>query len=230
MKELVLVNDSHPLQQEVQMCDLSDFQGVLLRTEVIPSLKRLLASIGGGEEIVAVSGFRSHQEQIDLYAKSLAENGKAFTERFVAKPGCSEHETGLAIDLGLKKDVIDYIRPDFPYEGICQKFREMAPYYGWIQRYTKQKQSLTHIAEEPWHFRYVGYPHARIMDKLNWCLEEYIEYLCIRTSEEHPLRYRDDYHSYEIYYDTVKHADSISIGLDGSITVKQMSYEKACGY
>ena len=182
MDGLVLVNGTHPLQQEVRTCDLADFQGVLLRTEVIPSLKRLLETVHGETEIVAVSGYRSHAEQIALYEESLEENGKEFTEQFVAKPGCSEHETGLALDLGLKKDVIDFIRPDFPYEGVCQRFRQMAPYYGWIQRYTKEKQTITHIAEEPWHFRYVGYPHARIMDKLNWCLEEYMDYLCVRTS------------------------------------------------
>ena len=218
MDGLVLVNGTHPLQQEVRTCDLADFQGVLLRTEVIPSLKRLLETVHGETEIVAVSGYRSHAEQIALYEESLEENGKEFTEQFVAKPGCSEHETGLAIDLGLKKDVIDFIRPDFPYEGVCQRFRQMAPYYGWIQRYTKEKQTITHIAEEPWHFRYVGYPHARIMDKLNWCLEEYMDYLCVRTSAEHPLYYRDDYHSYEIFF------------RDGCITVKQKSYETSCGY
>lgn len=218
MDGLVLVNGTHPLQQEVRTCDLADFQGVLLRTEVIPSLKRLLETVHGETEIVAVSGYRSHAEQIALYEESLEENGKEFTEQFVAKPGCSEHETGLAIDLGLKKDVIDFIRPDFPYEGVCQRFRQMAPYYGWIQRYTKEKQTITHIAEEPWHFRYVGYPHARIMDKLNWCLEEYMDYLCVRTSAEHPLYYRDDYHIYEIFF------------RDGCITVKQKSYETSCGY
>lgn len=218
MDGLVLVNGTHPLQQEVRTCDLADFQGVLLRTEVIPSLKRLLETVHGETEIVAVSGYRSHAEQIALYEDSLEENGKEFTEQFVAKPGCSEHETGLAIDLGLKKDVIDFIRPDFPYEGVCQRFRQMAPYYGWIQRYTKEKQTITHIAEEPWHFRYVGYPHARIMDKLNWCLEEYMDYLCVRTSAEHPLYYRDDYHRYEIFF------------RDGCITVKQKSYETSCGY
>lgn len=230
MESLMLVNDSHPLAEEVKECELSDFHGVLLRTDVIPSLNRLLASIHGEVDIVAVSGYRSHAEQIALYENSLVENGKAFTEQFVAKPGCSEHETGLAIDLGLKKDVIDFIRPDFPYDGICQKFREMAPYYGWIQRYTKEKQSLTHIAEEPWHFRYVGYPHARIMDKMGWCLEEYIEYLCVRTSAEHPLYYRDDYHKYEIYCTDEKEECSLSTNGAGYVHVKQFSYEACGGY
>lgn len=220
MEKLVLVNDSHPLQKEVQESDLSDFHGVLLCTEVIPSLQRLISAVHGEEDIVPVSGYRSHQEQIALYQNSLEENGRAFTEQFVAKPGCSEHETGLAIDVGLKKDVIDFIRPDFPYVGICQKFREMAPYYGWIQRYTKQKQNLTHIAEEPWHFRYVGYPHARIMDKMDWCLEEYCDFLFTKTSAEKPLRFRDDYHQFAIWYAK----DS------GCIKVDTISYETSCGY
>lgn len=64
----------------------------------------------------------------------LQENGTEFTAKFVAMPGHSEHQTGLAIDLGLRQPDIDFIRPAFPYEGICQKFRELAPAFGFIER------------------------------------------------------------------------------------------------
>ena len=85
----------------------------------------------------------------------MRESGRKFTETYVAVPGHSEHETGLAIDLGLKQDVIDFIRPEFPYEGICQRFRQLAPKYGFIERYPKGKEEVTGIGQEPWHFRYV---------------------------------------------------------------------------
>ena len=93
----------------------------------------------------------------------MAESGLAFTHKYVAYPGCSEHQTGLAIDLGKAAGHIDFIRPAFPYDGTCGAFRRAAAAYGFIERYQKGKESLTGIAREPWHFRYVGLPHAAIM-------------------------------------------------------------------
>ena len=84
------------------------------------------------------------------------ENGEEFTNQFVARPGHSEHQTGLAIDLGLKQPDIDFLRPYFPYKGICQTFRELSTDYGFIERYPAGKEAITGIAHEPWHFRYVG--------------------------------------------------------------------------
>ena len=124
-----------------------------------------------------VSGWRSLEEQRDIFAASLREDGEEFTRKFVALPGCSEHQTGLAIDLALKKEKVDFICPDFPCEGICQRFRERAAAYGFIERYREEKKHLTGIAGEPWHFRYVGCPHAEIMEKLGMCLEEYREFI-----------------------------------------------------
>ena len=96
-----------------------------------------------------------------------------FRSTYVALPGHSEHESGLAVDLGLKKDVIDFIRPDFPYDGICGVFRELAPDYGFIERYPRGKEAVTGIGHEPWHFRYIGTPHARILTESGLVLEEY---------------------------------------------------------
>ena len=78
------------------------------------------------------------KEQQDIFKQSLKDNGRTFTQQFVALPGKSEHQTGLAIDLGLKKESIDFIRPDFPYIGICQQFREKSVPYGFIERYPRE--------------------------------------------------------------------------------------------
>ena len=72
---------------------------------------------------------------------------------------------------------MDFICPEFPYDGICGHFRALAPDYGFILRYTKEKEAITGISEEPWHFRYVGVPHARIITDRGLCLEEYWEEL-----------------------------------------------------
>ena len=65
-------------------------------------------------------------------------------------PDCSEHQTGLAIDLGLKIEKIDFIRPDFPNTGICGNFRKIAADFGFIALYSKSKEHITGITS--WYF------------------------------------------------------------------------------
>ena len=73
--------------------------------------------------------------------------------------------------------------------------------YGLVQRYKKEKASITEIDNEPWHFRYVGQPHAFIMEKNNFCFEEYIEYLKKFTFGKNHLQITNfDDVKYEIYY------------------------------
>lgn len=116
-------------------------------------------------------------EQQAIWEDTLQRRGEAFTRQYVAVPGCSEHQTGLAIDLGRAAREIDFIRPDFPEEGACGRFRRLAPRYGFIQRYHREKESLTGIACEPWHYRYVGTPHALLMEREGLCLEEYLDWV-----------------------------------------------------
>ena len=150
---------------------------ILLRRRAARLLEELMGSIGGWEGIVPVSGWRSGQEQQELWDSSLRDHGKAFTEQYVAAPGCSEHQTGLAIDLGRKQGNMDFIRPEFPYEGLCQKFRRAAARFGFVERYPRGKEAVTGIAHEPWHFRYVGVPHAASMGQEGLTLEEYVDYI-----------------------------------------------------
>lgn len=178
---LTLVNAAHPLEdgdrrklEEHLMPADEDFPEILMEETAARALRALLRELGAEGQIVPVSGYRTMEEQTQIYEDSLRENGGEFTKKFVALPGCSEHQTGLAIDLGLCKDEIDFICPDFPYEGICQKFRLMAPDYGFVERYPAGKEAVTGIGHEPWHFRYVGRPHARIMTDRGLVLEEYL--------------------------------------------------------
>ncbi len=150
---------------------------ILMQRMAVKLLTRLMGKINGWQRIVPVSGWRSGKEQREIWDHSLAESGREFTEKYVAYPGHSEHQTGLAIDLGLKQENIDFIRPDFPYEGICQTFRQKAVQYGFVERYPSGKEEITGIGHEPWHFRYVGIPHAMIMEQENLALEEYISFV-----------------------------------------------------
>lgn len=176
---LVLVNAEHPIRRRERpvLAPAAPGSDVLLDTRAAAMLTGLISRLGAAGEIVPVSGWRSMREQRDIWDGSMAENGTEFTRKYVALPGCSEHQTGLAIDLALRSDNIDFIRPDFPYDGICGRFRALAADYGFIERYQAGKEHITGIAAEPWHFRYVGRPHARLMSDNGLCLEEYVELL-----------------------------------------------------
>ncbi|WP_347489169.1 M15 family metallopeptidase [Desulfoscipio sp. XC116] len=201
---LILVNGKYPYQEGIAGCSLipvnADSNKVLLERRTAVLLSRLMNDLDGWTQISAVSGWRSKREQQEIYSRSLRENGAAFTEQFVARPGHSEHQTGLAIDLGLKKPDIDFIRPDFPYCGICQTFREKALPYGFIERYPQGKETVTGIAQEPWHFRYVGAPHAAIMAELGLTLEEYHIFLKQYPCGKECFNYRNGHRNIAVSY------------------------------
>lgn len=177
---LILVNRWYPLAEDAAPSLAAvdaRYPDVLLEGRTAGLLRACIEAVGGGREIVPVSGWRSREEQQRIWDASLAENGADFTSRFVALPGCSEHQTGLAIDLGKAAEEIDFLCPDFPYDGVCGAFRRRAAQYGFIQRYRREKEAVTGIGHESWHFRYVGAPHARIMEEQGLCLEEYAGFL-----------------------------------------------------
>ena len=177
--ELILINRRHPIKKKGdalgELCSVSD--SVRLQKKCAAALGAALEAVSAAGRIVPVSGWRSETEQRQIYKECLAEDGEEFTQKFVALPGCSEHQTGLAIDLGERRESIDFIRPDFPDSGVCESFRRRAPEFGFIERYPKGAESITEIAWEPWHFRYVGYPHSMIMSGMGLTLEEYHEFL-----------------------------------------------------
>lgn len=178
MKDLTfLVSRAHPLTAWPDPAELVPAvpgrPDILLLTPAARALQALLAHLGAGDAIVPVSGFRPHAEQVRLWHDSLRDNGQVFTETYVAYPGCSEHETGLAIDLGENVPDLDFIRPSFPDTGICGVFKALAPDYGFILRYPGGKEAITGIGSEPWHFRYVGTPWARFMADRGLTLEEF---------------------------------------------------------
>lgn len=180
---LILINKHYPLHSRpaeypIQLVPASiDNPEILLEMKTATVLSHLLGIIKGQESIVPVSGYRSFEEQKRLYEDAMSTHGREFTEQYVAAPNHSEHQTGLAIDLAVDRNEIDFIRPEFPYEGICNRFREKASLHGFIERYRKGKENITGIAHEPWHFRYVGYPHSLLMQNYNMVLEEYVEFL-----------------------------------------------------
>ena len=197
---LILVNAEHPIQhmERPALAPAVPGSDILLDTRAAAMLSGLIARIGAAGEIVPVSGWRSEAEQREIWDGSMSESGEEFTRKYVALPGCSEHQTGLAIDLALRVDNIDFIRPEFPYDGVCGRFRALAADYGFVERYQGGKEGVTGIAAEPWHFRYVGRPHARIMCEMGLCLEEYVEYLRAYPYPERLLEVRGEVYEAEV--------------------------------
>lgn len=197
---LILVNAEHPIQhmERPVLAPAVPGSDILLDTRAAAMLSGVISRIGAAGEIVPVSGWRSEAEQREIWDGSMRESGEEFTRKYVALPGCSEHQTGLAIDLALRADNIDFIRPEFPYDGVCGRFRALAADYGFVERYQSGKEGVTGIAAEPWHFRYVGRPHARIMCEMGLCLEEYVEYLRAYPYPERLLEVRGEVYEAEV--------------------------------
>jgi len=118
------------------------------------------------------SAFRSREDQESIYADYTEKYGADYAKSYVADPGFSEHHTGLAMDLNVYMDGYIYYVGD--YEG-CEWFRENCEDYGFILRYPDDKVYRTGINYESWHYRYVGVPHAAVMEEKDLCLEEYLE-------------------------------------------------------
>ena len=201
---LILVSPGFPLVKlpdEKKMCTpLRQYPEVVLQPEAAGMLKNLLYHIRAGKRIALVSGFRTQDEQEQIWEESIQKKGEDFTRQYVAMPGHSEHQTGLAVDLGEKRPRIDFIRPAFPEAGICGSFRKYAQDFGFIQRYQEGKEPVTGISPEPWHFRYVGIPHSVIMTEMGLTLEEYISFLKRNTDRQHPYVYQNHKDSAEIFY------------------------------
>lgn len=217
---LILVNEEFSLrrgEEETLTPAVIEYPGILMRREAAKRLRETFEKAGCAGEIVPVSGYRSAAEQAKIYEDSLRDNGAEFTRKYVALPYHSEHQTGLAIDLGLKKDVIDFIRPDFPYDGVCGAFRKAAPGCGFVERYPKGKEHITGIAHEPWHFRYVGRPHAGIMAAEGLTLEEYTEFVK-RYSAKAPLRWESGRERAEIFYVTAGEDGRTEVVLPEGVT------------
>ena len=102
--------------------------------------------------------------------------GEEYTNKYVAKPGHSEHHTGIAIDVGivvdgkLRRRIAELLEVD----DIFQTVQAALPEYGFILRYPKDKEPITGIAYECWHYRYIDDPAlAREITDKGWCFEEY---------------------------------------------------------
>lgn len=137
-----------------------------------------------GLEPLIVSSYRTHQKQDDLHnnrIKRFMEEGLSLDDaiveagKWVAVPGTSEHQTGLAVDIVAESfPVLEAEQENTPEQ---KWLMENCWRFGFIMRYPSDKSELTGIYYEPWHYRYVGGEAAAEIYELGLCLEEYLELL-----------------------------------------------------
>ena len=179
---LILVNPWNPLPQDFQvnLADLGD--GYFIDERVYPALTAMLeAARAEGLSPVVRSAYRTHETQQALYDNKVErligqgyspEDAPLEAARWVAYPGTSEHEAGLALDIvsDSYRDLVE-AQENTPEQ---QWLMANAHRFGFILRYPKEKQDVTGIGYEPWHYRYVGEEAAEEIHSRNLCLEEYL--------------------------------------------------------
>ncbi len=221
--DLVLVNNNIRFLGSVSEDDLvvvremknqaywvSDYS-VMILPEAMDALNSMMLDFynaTGNDNVMVRSGYRSIERQQELYDEELASTG-AVSSSLVAIPGYSEHHTGLVIDF-TTYDGESYT--DFDGTGEYEWIMDNCDKYGFINRYPEGKEALTFIDNEPWHFRYVGIPHATIMKEYDMCLEEYISFIKNYTIDtSFLLKETSDGAQYIIYYAPLSSAESTAI-------------------
>ena len=179
---LILANKYHYISTDY-MPDLDSVNGYQVDARIEEDLRAMLqAAKDDGISLRIVSAYRSKEKQERLFAKKISKyrgrglnKSEAYEEasRSVAIPGTSEHQLGLALDiLGSGYGALN---EGFANTEAGAWLADNCAKYGFILRYPKDKEDITGIIYEPWHFRYVGNPHAlTIMDE-DLTLEEYLE-------------------------------------------------------
>lgn len=152
-----------------------------LRKEAAEALVKMYGA--SGKNFVMSSGYRDYQTQTDLFNKEVSDNiaagmseatAKAQASTLVAVPGTSEHQLGLAVDFGILGQSLGQ---DFANTEAGKWLAQNSYKYGFVLRYTEAQAAVTNIVYEPWHFRYIGYPHSEILVKDKIVLDTYITML-----------------------------------------------------
>ena len=179
---LILVNNNVPLPEgyEVETQVADDNTGKELQTEAAEAYRRMdEAAAAEGVDLMLCSGYRSVDYQTQLFEAEKQEyldKGHSDQEAYdlaktvVAVPGCSEHNSGLAADIVTPSH--QNLDSDFENTDAFRWLSQHAAEYGFILRYPQDKQAITGIIYEPWHYRYVGPENAAAILEAGLCLEE----------------------------------------------------------
>lgn len=180
--DLILVNKQNFLENDyvpenlvrpnipfLEDCTEEEMQ---LQKHAAKALERLVnAAKDENITLIGSSGYRSYQTQVEVYNSYCKKKGKSYTLQYVASPGSSEHQTGLAIDITNSSRCFDKNSKEAKW------LADNAYKYGFILRYLEGKIDITGYNYEPWHIRYVGKKVAKEIYNNSETLEEYLERL-----------------------------------------------------
>ena len=180
---LFLVNRTYTLSSDYVPLDLTrpnvqmTSSNIKMRAEAAAALEEMFqaAKEEMGYTLVAVSGYRSYGQQSSIFSRKVENVGKKAAMLLVAPPGCSEHQLGLAMDLGCKRNTS--LTESFINTPEGAWVAENAHRFGYIIRYKEEWTEITGYSYEPWHVRYVGKAHAERIYELDIPLEYYIAQL-----------------------------------------------------
>ena len=148
-------------------------EATLLRRDAALALEEMFAAAEEeGLYLSAVSGYRSYGQQAAIHERKVQRVGKKQALRVSAPAGCSEHQLGLAMDLGTRKDTS--LTEAFGKTPEGQWVAENCWRFGFIIRYKAEWEDVTGYAYEPWHIRYVGREHAQRIYQMDIPFEYYI--------------------------------------------------------
>lgn len=157
--EVIIVNKKHPLSPDYAPGENPEAKNALI--QLIADMQSLGFSISN-----TYSGFRSYDYQASLYNTYVAQDGQVAADRYSARPGYSEHQTGLAFDL------LDFNGNLLEDPASSQWLAENAHRYGFVVRYQAGKEASTGYMAETWHIRYIGSEATDIYHS-GMTLEEY---------------------------------------------------------
>lgn len=176
---LILVNRTHPLPDDYVPYDLVHCRIPWEEYQPVPSPKQFLVREAAENlellcayakqyavYITGISGYRPFLRQKEIY-------DNAVLRTYIAPPGTSEHQTGLAIDLSTP-EIDNKLSIEFSHTDAYRFLLRNGAKYGFILRFPQNKQSLTGYPFESWHFRYVGRDAANEITDAGICLEEYV--------------------------------------------------------
>lgn len=180
---LVLVNREHSLEENYEPDDLvipniplqtSSNMTAHVRYQVAVELENMFNDAKKvGINLIGISGYRSCDYQTTVYNDAVANDGAIAADNYVAHPGHSEHQTGLAIDV--LSDEYSNLDEGFENTESFKWLSENISNYGFIIRYPKGKEDITGYSYEPWHLRYVGKNAAKEINDNQLTLEEYLK-------------------------------------------------------
>lgn len=182
---LALVNKSHALPNTFEPEDLvipdipfpfeEDDPKKQLREPAARAIEDLFKAAEKEDlELFAQSGYRSYDRQDAIFASYVSQHGENHANTYSARPGESEHQTGLVMDVTTRSIGFDIIM-DFKETPEGKWLKEHAHEYGYIIRYEEGKEEITKYQYEPWHIRYVGKKAAKEIYENDLTLEEYLD-------------------------------------------------------